>query len=188
MFFHPGYLFREPVTLNEFTSSHQQQIRLAEAYFNYGPLIKKHGDLPPDGGFAGFRLHAPLNNPDYFDELIAFQGASYWRALGKKPALRPFLPRHRRGHRCRWRHGGISRFPRVLAAQTRGRTTPTPASTRCLTARPTPVPIAFKIHPGNDTIVDVKAVHFHPPGGAAARHRADVEHVLVRRKLAPALR
>ncbi len=83
MFFHPGYLFREPVILNEFTNSHQQQIRLAEAFFNYGPLINKHGDLPADGGFAGFRLHAPLNKSDYFDELAVFQGASYWRALGK---------------------------------------------------------------------------------------------------------
>ena len=53
MFFHPGYLYREPVVLNEFTSSHQQRIRLAEAFFNYGPLIQKHGELPPDGGFAG---------------------------------------------------------------------------------------------------------------------------------------
>lgn len=83
MFFHPGYLFREPVTLNEFTSSHQQQIRLAEAFFNYGPLVNKHEALPADGGFAGFRLHAPLNKADYFDELAVFQGASYWRALGK---------------------------------------------------------------------------------------------------------
>ena len=83
MFFHPGYLFREPVTLNEFTGTHQQKIRLAEAFFNYGPLINKHGDLPADGGFAGFRLHAPLNSPEYFDELAVFQGASYWRALGK---------------------------------------------------------------------------------------------------------
>lgn len=83
MFFHPGYLYREPVTLNEFTSNHSQKIRLAEAYFNYGSLISKHGELPSDGGFAGFRLLAPLNNPDMFDELAAFQGASYWRALGK---------------------------------------------------------------------------------------------------------
>jgi glucans biosynthesis protein len=82
-FFHPGYLFREPVKLNEFTGKHQQQIRLAEAYFNYGTLIPKHGDLPSDGGFAGFRLHAGLNQEEVIDELIVFQGASYWRALGK---------------------------------------------------------------------------------------------------------
>lgn len=83
MFFHPGYLFREPVTIEEFTETHRQRVRLSEAFFDYGPLIKGHGELPADGGFAGFRLHAPLNNPDVFDELAVFQGASYWRALGK---------------------------------------------------------------------------------------------------------
>ncbi|MBC7979584.1 MAG: glucan biosynthesis protein [Armatimonadetes bacterium] len=83
MFFHPGYLFREPVAINEFTDTHRQRVRLAEAFFNYGSLIKNHGELPSDGGFAGFRLHAPLNGADYYDELAVFQGASYWRALGK---------------------------------------------------------------------------------------------------------
>ncbi len=82
MFLHPG-LSREPVTLNEFTSSHQQKIRLSEAFFSYGSLIPKHGDLPADGGFSGFRIHAPLNRPDFYDELVVFPGASYWRALGK---------------------------------------------------------------------------------------------------------
>lgn len=83
MFFHPGYLFREPVAINEFSDTHRQRVRLSEAFFDYGPLIKQHGELPADGGFAGFRLHAPLNNPNFFDELVVFQGASYWRALGK---------------------------------------------------------------------------------------------------------
>jgi len=83
MFFHPGYLFREPVAINEFTDSHRQRVRLSESFFNYGPLVKKHGELPADGGFAGFRLHAPLNDAAVFDELVVFQGASYWRALGK---------------------------------------------------------------------------------------------------------
>ena len=83
MLFHPGYLFREQVTVNEYTNTHQQRIRLTDAFFNYGPLIQQRGDLPPDAGFAGIRLHHPLNRPDYFDELAVFQGASYWRALGK---------------------------------------------------------------------------------------------------------
>ena len=40
---------------------------------------------PPSGdiGFAGFRLHYPLNRPDYFDEICAFLGASYFRAVAK---------------------------------------------------------------------------------------------------------
>jgi glucans biosynthesis protein len=83
MFFHPGYQFREPVILNEFTGSHQQRIRSTEAFFNYGSLVPERGEFPANCGFAGFRLHAPLNRPNVFDELIVLQGASYWRALGK---------------------------------------------------------------------------------------------------------
>lgn len=83
MFFHPGYLFTKPVELYEFTDTHRQKVRLSEEFFTYGPLISEHGELPPEAGFAGVRIHAPLNQPDYFDELIVFQGASYWRALGR---------------------------------------------------------------------------------------------------------
>lgn len=83
MFFHPGYLFREPVVIHEFTDTHRQKVRLSEAFFEYGRLVKDRGDLPADAGFAGFRLLNPLNEPNKFDELVVFQGASYWRALGK---------------------------------------------------------------------------------------------------------
>ena len=41
------------------------------------------GYLPQDYGFGGFRIHYPLNTPKYADELVAFLGASYFRALGK---------------------------------------------------------------------------------------------------------
>ncbi|MCU0749152.1 MAG: glucan biosynthesis protein [Akkermansiaceae bacterium] len=159
MFFHPGYLYREPVVLNEFTSSHQQQIRLAEAYFNYGPLVPKHEDLPPDGGFAGFRLHHKLNSPEIFDELIAFQGASYWRALGKNqrygisargiavdtgvdgsteefPAFREFWLRKPEEKDTQARFYALLDGPSYAGAY------------------------AFKVHPGNETIVEVKAVLF----------------------------
>ncbi|PAW70535.1 MAG: hypothetical protein B9S30_02330 [Verrucomicrobiia bacterium Tous-C5FEB] len=159
MFFHPGYLYREPVTLNEFTSSHQQRIRLAEAFFNYGPLIQKHGELPPDGGFAGFRLHHQLNSPDYFDELIVFQGASYWRALGRNQ---------------RW---GISSRGIAVDTGAEGVTEEFPNFREFWLRKPQPGETqarlyalldgpsytgayAFKIHPGNETIVEVRAVIF----------------------------
>ena len=41
------------------------------------------GRLTDDHGFAGFRIHYPLNTPAYADELVSFLGASYFRALGK---------------------------------------------------------------------------------------------------------
>ena len=159
MFFHPGYLFREPVTLNEFTGTHQQQIRLAEAFFNYGPLINKHGDLPADGGFAGFRLHAPLNNPDVFDELAVFQGASYWRALGKNQKY---------GISSRGiavdtgAEGAKEEFPAFREFWLRKpEANQTQAVVYALLDGPSySGAYQFKISPGNSTLVDVHAVLF----------------------------
>jgi glucans biosynthesis protein len=34
-------------------------------------------------GYAGLRLHAPINRADYFDEVVVFLGASYFRAVSK---------------------------------------------------------------------------------------------------------
>ncbi len=83
VFFHPGYLYREPVQLNEFTPTHVQRIRQSESFFDYGDLVGERGDLPVEAGFSGFRLHSPLVSGEGFGEVVAFQGASYWRALGK---------------------------------------------------------------------------------------------------------
>ena len=48
--------------------------------FSFGSL----GPPPPgDLGFAGFRLHGPINRADYFDEICVFLGASYFRAVAK---------------------------------------------------------------------------------------------------------
>src|SRR3546814_10508609 len=33
--------------------------------------------------FSGVRLLSPINNPDVFDEIAVFQGASYFRSLGR---------------------------------------------------------------------------------------------------------
>lgn len=82
MFYHPGYLFKDSIGIHEFTDSHSQAVRLSTALFDYGENVPRGEDLPPDGGFSGFRLNAALNDPNRFDELIVFQGASYWRALG----------------------------------------------------------------------------------------------------------
>jgi glucans biosynthesis protein len=34
-------------------------------------------------GYGGFRIHAPINKPDYYDEVCVFLGASYFRAVAK---------------------------------------------------------------------------------------------------------
>ena len=37
----------------------------------------------PRSRFASFRIHAPINRPDYYDEVCVFLGASYFRAVAK---------------------------------------------------------------------------------------------------------
>jgi periplasmic glucans biosynthesis protein len=81
-FFHPGYLYEEPVHINEFTLTHVQPIRFVQDYFNYrGLRIQKQ--IPADTGYAGFRLLHEVNEPGKWDEVGAFLGASYFRLLGK---------------------------------------------------------------------------------------------------------
>jgi glucans biosynthesis protein len=81
-FFHPGYLYQEPVRINEFTSTHVQPIRFTQDFFDYGPLDIAD-KIPARTGYAGFKILYELNAPGRWDELGAFLGASYYRLLGQ---------------------------------------------------------------------------------------------------------
>ena len=43
-FFHPGYLYQEPVHVNEFTPTHTQPIRFVQDFFDYGKLRHRQPD------------------------------------------------------------------------------------------------------------------------------------------------
>ena len=81
-FFHPGYLYQEPVHIYEFTLTHVQPIRFVQDFFDYGKL-RIQNQIPVNTGYAGFRILYPLNKTNQLDELGAFLGASYFRLLGK---------------------------------------------------------------------------------------------------------
>ena len=81
-FFHPGYLYQEPVHVHEFTLTHTQPIRFVQDFFDYGKL-NIAAQIPAKTGYAGFRVLHELNQPGQMDELGAFLGASYFRLLGK---------------------------------------------------------------------------------------------------------
>ena len=81
-FFHLGYRFRTPVHVYEVAEGMAREVLYTPSSFDFG----QNGftpDFPADLGFAGFRLHAPLNRPDHLDELAVFLGASYYRAVGR---------------------------------------------------------------------------------------------------------
>jgi glucans biosynthesis protein len=81
--FHEGWLFDRPVKLHEIGAKGAVgDIPFDAKLFDYG----KSGIDPAstDGlGYAGFSVHYALNVPVYKDDVLAFLGASYFRALGK---------------------------------------------------------------------------------------------------------
>ncbi|MEN3792732.1 glucan biosynthesis protein G [Fulvimarina sp. MAC3] len=81
--FYPGWVFKDTATVSIGRDGHYQPHIFRADDFEYRPPLN-----PADfddlnfPGVAGFRIHAPLERPDYFDELVTFLGASYFRALG----------------------------------------------------------------------------------------------------------
>lgn len=81
-FFHPGFIYNKTVQLSEIDDGKEKTIEFSPKLFEYNKA-RSVGRVPSDMGFTGFRIHYALNNPNYLDELAVFQGASYFRALGK---------------------------------------------------------------------------------------------------------
>jgi glucans biosynthesis protein len=81
-FFHPGIYFNQTVQVNLVSAEGVRKLPFAPEYFDYG-RNKLDPEKMRDVGYAGLRVHYPLNEPDQKDEIIVFQGASYFRGLGR---------------------------------------------------------------------------------------------------------
>ena len=80
--FHSGFYFKDPVEVALVDNGQARHVAYDPDMFTFGPLVPK--PMPQgDFGFAGIRIHAPINRKDYYDEVCAFQGASYFRAVGR---------------------------------------------------------------------------------------------------------
>lgn len=82
-FYHPGGLFNHSVTIYEISDGKVREIPYKFEEFDFGRNQIDTGRETADFGYAGFRLHYPLNREDYYDELISFLGASYFRTMAK---------------------------------------------------------------------------------------------------------
>jgi glucans biosynthesis protein len=81
-FFHMGAQFETPVVIHEVNGDAVRTIAFNANDFDYGANAidrRRLGNV----GFAGFRVHFPINTPKYKDEVLVFLGASYFRALGR---------------------------------------------------------------------------------------------------------
>lgn len=82
--FHMGWLFKEPVRIFEIDGDVAKPLTFTADDFKYlDPDLAAESKGRSWPGTAGFRLRYPLNAGGVPDELVAFLGASYFRALGR---------------------------------------------------------------------------------------------------------
>src|SRR5262245_9579241 len=81
-FFHPGLYYNRTVAVNVVEKNGVHPVPFSPSWFDYGKNDFA-SRVPQNLGFAGFRIHYQIKTKDYFDEVIVFLGASYFRALGK---------------------------------------------------------------------------------------------------------
>jgi len=81
-FFHPGLYYDRTVAVNLVKADGPQPVPFSPSAFDYGKNDFA-SRVPQDLGFAGFRVHYPIKTKNYYDEVIVFLGASYFRALGR---------------------------------------------------------------------------------------------------------
>ena len=82
MFFHPGWFYEDPVAIREVWAEGVRDIQFDSDAFDYGKNKIDREELQ-GLGFAGFRVHFPVNSSTYKDEVLVFLGASYFRGLGR---------------------------------------------------------------------------------------------------------
>ena len=81
-FYHLGGLFNHPVQLHEVKKGKVIDINYDFHNFDFGQNNITPESFDKHLGYAGFRLQYPLNT-DFYDELISFLGASYFRSMAK---------------------------------------------------------------------------------------------------------
>lgn len=82
----PGMLFEQPVRINLVEAGMVRPLPFDPSVFDFdeNAFPPDAARMPPgDMGWSGFRLRSVLNRPGYLDELAVFQGASYYRVLGR---------------------------------------------------------------------------------------------------------
>jgi glucans biosynthesis protein len=153
-FFHPGFVNTETVKVHEVTAEGaSRDVPFDTANFDYG-----HNKAPSKAlasGYSGFRVHFPINNAAHKDEVIVFQGASYFRAVGKDQRYGLSA----RGLAVDTVGAGAEEFPRFKeywlekpAANATSMTVTALMDSKSLTGV-----YRFVVTPGADTVVDVQS-------------------------------
>jgi glucans biosynthesis protein len=113
---------------------------------------------PGDYGFAGFRLHAPINRPDYYDEVCVFLGATYFRAVARNEGYGMSA----RGLSLKTGNPAGEEFPafRAFWLERPQRGTNSIVITALLDSQSCSGAMRFSIRPGPETTMDIETSLF----------------------------
>lgn len=81
-YFPAAYIYRSPVDIYLVDHGSVVQVSARREMFDFS-LQEHRVPVGAPLSFSGFRIHAPLNGPGLYDEVLVFQGSSYFRGLGK---------------------------------------------------------------------------------------------------------
>lgn len=155
--FHRGLYYKDPVEVALVENGEARHFAYDPDLFTIGPLIPT--EVPRDDiGFAGIRLHGPINRPDYFDEVAVFLGASYFRSLGEGQVYGLSA----RGLAIKTADPEGEEFPafRAFWVETPVQGSETIVVHALLDSPSTAGAYRFTIRPGNPTAMDVEAQLF----------------------------
>lgn len=77
-----GWIYDTPVEIFIVDGGRARSLKADGTLFAIGAQIPNAPHAAPFG-FSGFRLHGPINRSDYYDEYAVFQGASFFRSVGR---------------------------------------------------------------------------------------------------------
>ena len=80
--FHGGYIYKEPIPISIVQDGKASTIPYSRDFYEFG-TVEKRVDVGESGYYSGFRLHAPIYDPNDYSEFLVFQGASYFRGKAK---------------------------------------------------------------------------------------------------------
>ncbi len=152
-----GYLFTTGVEVAVVRDGRARHLAYRPDLFTAGKLVPTA--LPADDiGFSGLRLQYPINDRRRFDEVGVFQGASYFRSLGRHQQYGLSA----RGLAVKVGDPAGEEFPTFRAfwiEEPRPRSTS--VTVHALLDSPSVTgAYRFRIHPGQDTVMHVEAVLF----------------------------
>jgi len=155
--FHPGFLANAPVTINLVEDGQARVLPFTTDAFTYGADLDSV-DPEDAGGYAGFRVHHPINTDARMEEFLVFLGASYFRSVAKGQ----FYGLSARGLAINTAVPGAEEFPRFSEfwIETPDRRTDELVIHALLDSPSLTGAYHFRVRPGSTTVMDVEAALF----------------------------